>query len=413
MPDDRDIRILRGLAGQVAGIAAKDVQDRRRDLWSRHNSLQPTRPLVYVRCFACKQEIPEVGDLQCADPFFRRFEDTLRQMIFQDRLGDDFIIEPWIAVPAVYSAHTGPGRWGPEIRHSARTADRGSWAFEPAIKDEADLARLVPPRHAIDEQATQRDASRLHDAIGDLLTVCVDRVPCFRQWQQDISTDVAQLVGLEPFMLAMVDRPEWLHRLLAFMRDGILRVHEQAEQAGDWGLCNHINQSMPYALELPRPAADGHGTPRSQLWTFMASQETTLVSPAMFDEFILQYQIPITAPFGLSAYGCCENLTRKIDVLRKIPNLRRIAATPWADLASCVEQIGTDYVISWRPSPAEMICRGFDPARVRRLIREGLDTCRGTHVDICLKDVETIASRPDNLIEWTRIVMGMVEEYGG
>jgi len=313
--------------------------------------------------------------------------------------------------PAVYSAHTGPARWGPEIRHSTRTADRGSWAFEPAVKDEADLAKLVPPCHAIDEQATQRDADRLHEAIGDLLTVCVDRVPYFRQWQQDISTDVAQLVGLEQFMLAMVDRPEWLHRLLAFMRDGILRVHEQAERAGDWGLCNHINQSMPYAEELPRPAADARGTPRSQLWTFMASQETTLVSPAMFDEFIVQYQLPITAPFGLSAYGCCEDLTRKIDVLRQIPNLRRIAATPWADLASVVEQIGTDYVISWRPSPAEMICRGFEPDRVRRLIRQGLDVSRGTHVDICLKDVETIGHRPEDLIEWSRIVMEMVEEY--
>ena len=410
MRQDRDTLVLRALAQQVADIAAKDVQDQRRDLWSRHNSLQRTRPLIYVRWFACWREVMPAAHLRCEDPFFRHYEDVLLQSIYQDRVGDDFIIEPWIAVPAVYSAHTGAARWGPEIRRSARTEDRGSWAFRPALVDDADLDKMVAPAHVIDEPATQRNAARLHEAIGDILTVCIDRVPCFRQWGQDISTDIAQLMGLEQFMLAMLDRPEWLHRLLGFMRDGILRVHEQAEQAGDWGLCNHTNQSMPYAEELPRPAPDGGGVPRKQLWTFMASQETTLVSPAMFEEFVLQYQVPITTPFGLAAYGCCEDLTRKIDLLRKIPNLRRIAVTPWADVASCAAQIGTDYVVSWRPSPAEMICRGFEPDRVRKLIRQGVDACGDCHMDICLKDVETIGGHFDNLIEWTRIVKEIVHD---
>ena len=48
---------------------------------------------------------------------------------------------------------------------------------------------------------------------------------------------------------------------------------------------------------------------------------------------MLQYQIPLMAPFGLAAYGCCEDLTPKIDLLRQIPNLRRIAVSPMADVA--------------------------------------------------------------------------------
>ncbi|MDY7009579.1 MAG: hypothetical protein SVV80_02355 [Planctomycetota bacterium] len=49
MPNDKDIVILRDLAKQVADIAAKDIQDERRDLWRRHNSLRKTRPLIYIR----------------------------------------------------------------------------------------------------------------------------------------------------------------------------------------------------------------------------------------------------------------------------------------------------------------------------------------------------------------------------
>jgi len=410
VPNDNDRRVLRDLAKQVADIAAKDVQDRRRDLWRRHNALERTRPLIYVRWFACTDEVIPPESLRCRDGLFRQYERAMRFSILQDRLGDDTIVEPWITVGAVHAACAGPARWGVPIRHSEKTAARGTWKFVPALADDADLDRLVPPRHVIDELATAERLGRMRDAVGDLIEVNASRAPVFWRWAGDISTDIAQLLGLEPFMLAMMDRPTFLHRLLAFMRDGILAAHAQAEAAGDWTLGDHENQAMPYATGLPDPAANSKPVKRKDLWCFLASQETTLVSPAMFEEFMLRYQIPIMAEFGLSAYGCCEDLTRKIDLLRKIPNLRRIAVTPWADVAACAEQIGTDYVFSWRPSPAEMICRGFDPARVRRIARAGLDACRGTHVDVTLKDIETIAGRFEDLVEWTRIVREVIEE---
>ena len=80
-----------------------------------------------------------------------------------------------------------------------------------------------------------------------------------------------------------------------------------------------------------------------------------MISPEMMKEFLLPYQIPILEQFGLSAYGCCEDMTKKIDILKEIKNLRRIAVTPWSNLLACAEEIGKDYVLSWRPSPAEMI----------------------------------------------------------
>ena len=77
------------------------------------------------------------------------------------------------------------------------------------------------------------------------------------------------------------------------------------------------------------PAANSEPVKRDQLWLFMAAQEFALISPDMHDEFLLEYQLPILKKFALTAYGCCEDLTQKIDILRRIPNLRRIAVTPW------------------------------------------------------------------------------------
>jgi hypothetical protein len=407
MSDKGETAIVRDLAMRAAEVAAGPVMDERRDLWRRHHAFEPTRPPVYCRWIACRWEVLDPL-LQCRDPLHRMLERMLRERLLQHRIGDDFVIEPWVEIKAVHVGSPPERRWGPPIRHSERTTEKGSWTFEPALKDEADIDRLIEPNHEIDEPATARWAGEVQEALGDALPVFVDRSPRIRS---DISHEVTQLVGLEQLMWHMVDRPKWLHRVMAFLRDGMLKLHRQAEQAGHWRLANHYSQAMPYAADLPDPSADGGPVGRDRLWHFMASQETTLVSPAMFDEFILQYQVPILTPFGLTAYGCCEDLTRKIDCLRKIPNLRRIAVTPWADVAACAEQIGHDYVMSWRPSPAEMVCTGFDAEKVRKLTREGLEAAGDCQVDITLKDVETVGGDFNRLVEWARATGEVAEEF--
>lgn len=407
--NSHDVQILRELARQYAAIAAKPVQEERRELWRRHNSLVRTRPLVYVRWFAAWHEAPE-SKLECEEPFFRQHENFLRQMIFQDTLGDDYIIEPWITQRA--SVVTPPeGLWGLPIRHSAKTDPHGTWKFDPSIVTLDDAKKMTFAHHQVDEEATERNVARLHDAVGDIVPIAVDRSPAYTGWNGDISTLLTQLRGLGQLMLDMMDNAAWLHGVLKFMSDAILTTHDEAEAAGDWRLCNHANQAMPYAQELSDPAADGQPVPRGRLWVFVAAQEYTLISPKMHDEFLLQYQLPIMAKFGLSAYGCCEDLGEKIDMLRQVPNLRRIAVTPAADVARCAEQIGTDYVLSWRPNPSQMICCGFDRGLIRKVIRDGMEAAKGCHVDITLKDVQTVQGRPENLREWVRIVRSITDEY--
>jgi hypothetical protein len=145
----------------------------------------------------------------------------------------------------------------------------------------------------------------------------------------------------------------------------------------------------------------------------MAAQEFTAVSPAMHEEFLLRYQLPILEKFGLAAYGCCEDLTRKIDMLRRIPNLRRIAVSPFANVAECAEQIGRDYVVSYRPSPTDMVGYGFDEGRIRSILTKDLQACRKCHVDITLKDTETVENDPERVRKWVTLARGVVDEVFG
>ena len=98
-------------------------------------------------------------------------------------------------------------------------------------------------------------------------------------------------------------------------------------------------------------------------------------------------------------------------MLRKIPNLRRIAVSPWADVAQCARQIAEDYVMSWRPSPAETVSLGFDPDNVRRILADGLAAADGCHVDITLKDIETIGGDFDRLVRFAAIARALAEDH--
>jgi hypothetical protein len=408
MSESRDREIVRRLMERYMEAAAEPVQEERRVLWRRHNGLKPTRALIHLRGGVCWDEVREVTALECEDAFWRGHERGLRQALWTHEAGDDAILEPWWTQRASFKV-VGWGMRG-ERRHSETAG--GSWKEEAPLKELGDRSGLTEPHHVIDEDETARNVERLGETVGDLIEVNVERSPVYVVWQGDIATELGHLRGIEQFMWDMMDDPAGLKGLVQWMSDGILRTHEEAEAAGDWSLTSGQNQSMTYAEELPDPRPNSGPAGRKDLWVYMAAQEFTLVSPAMHEEFLLRYQMPIMAPFGLSAYGCCEDLTEKIDMLRQVPNLRRIAVTPRADLARCAEQIGTDYVISWRPNPAEMVCCGWDGSRVRRVIREGLSVCDGLHVDITLKDVQTVEREPERLRDWVRIAREEAERAG-
>ena len=399
MTDRRDREIIRALARTYAAAAAEPVQDERRALWSDHYSLRRTRPMVLCLWVCAMWEIIDPL-LECEDPFLRGHERWLRSMLFQDGLGDDLVLEPWITQRAAFVDSGFQEIWGLKRGRIPSPDPRGAWKNDPSLKSLDDFERMVKPAHVVDEPETERRVSRLGDAVGDILEIHVDRTPVVHNF----ANALGRLRGLEHLMMDMHDNPGWLHEVLAFMRDGVLESHLIAEREGHWTAADHSTYVMGYADGIAAPCANGPGLSRKDLFAWFDAQEYAQVSPAMHDEFMLQFQIPIMEAFGLTHYGCCEDLTHKIDILRQVPNLRRIAVSPWSDIARCADQIRDDYVISWHPNPTDMGCCGFDPEHVSDIIRDGMEKMSACHVDIVFKDVNTVEGDPDRLREWVRIV---------
>lgn len=413
--DHQDCRVLRELARAYLERASDPRQEEKRRAWADHHALRPTRPLVLATFGMwnvwCRDQFGD-DQMRCADPFYREYERFFRMRLFQDQVGDDSILEPWITVSAVRGGG-GAGLWGIPVAFSEQTEKGGSRALRPPIKAWADAAGMKPTPHAVDEADAARRHARLAEAVGDILPIDISRAPVYRGFSADISTMLIRLRGLNEVMLDMYEHPDDLHRILAFMRDGILANNAAAEKAGHYTLTSGHNQQPVYAADLERPVPNSPPVTRRALWAFCAAQEFTLISPEFHEAFLFQYQRPIFEAYGHVHYGCCEDLTRKIGMLRQLKNLRSIAVAPLADVRECACQIGRDYVASWRPNPTDMVCAGWDEARIRRIVREAGEAFRDGFMHVHLKDVETVQGDPSRLARWTAITRATLEEVRG
>jgi len=392
--------VLRRLAGQVAELAARPVEEEKRALWYAHNALQPTRPVIFCDPENGWNEIIRPADLECDGMIGRWWEMRLRKEIFWGtQMGDDYTIMPYFDTPHVHTG--GLEDWG--LKETVIGGEHGgSYVWEAPIRSEEDFEQLRMPQVHVDWPATHRLAELAHEIFGDLLTV---RIRTNWWWTLGMTMKLAHLRGLQQIMLDMVDNPQLIHRLMTFLRDGTLRLLEYLETEGLLSLNNDGSYvgsgGLGWSNELPQPDFDGR-VRMCDMWGFAESQETVGISPAMFAEFVMPYQLPILERFGLNCYGCCEPLDKRWHVVQQIPCLRRVSVSPWANVADMAEKLGDRYIFSWKPSPTDL-AMPFDEERIRTKIREAFRLTRHCRVEAIMKDNHTLGGDPTRVIHWCRV----------
>jgi len=395
----RDRLILRRLAGHVGELASRAIEDEKRDLWYRHNALEPTRPLIFCDPENGWNEILTPDMFECEGRLARDWEWRLRQEIFWGQeMKDDRVIEPFFNIGYV-ACETD---WG---MHETKRGglDGGSYVWDAPLASFEDMGRLCFPSVEVDLPATDALADLARSFFGDLLEVRV-RTGWF--WSVGLTYPLVNLRGLEQILWDMIDQPDDLHRLMAFLRDGTLSYLDQLETSGWLSLNNDGSYvgsgGFGWSRELPRGDFDGH-VRHCDRWGFAESQETVGISPEMFAEFVMPYQLPLLERFGLNCYGCCEPLHSRWHVVKQIPRLRRVSASPWADLRLMADYLQDDYIFSWKPNPSHLAMPSFDEDLVRTTLREGFRIGRDCRMEAIMKDCHTIGGDPRRATEWVRI----------
>jgi hypothetical protein len=223
-----------------------------------------------------------------------------------------------------------------------------------------------------------------------------------------------RLRGLDEAMMDMAAEPELVHDAMAFFEDGYRRTVQQYEWLNLLSLNNdstyHSSGGNGYTDELPKPGFDPARVRPCDMWASAEAQELALVSPDMHEEFALQYERRLLAPFGLNGYGCCEDLSRKLDHVLTIPNIRRVSISPFADVGRSAEKLGERAIFSWKPHPSHLVGE-FDAARLRAYIQHACEATRGCIVEIILKDTHTCEHHPERFTRWTEVAREVAERY--
>lgn len=404
---NKDAQVLRRLAGKVAELASRPVEEEKRKLWTMHNKLLPTRPVIYCDPENGWHEIITPDSYQCETEVGRDWEFRLRKEIFWgENIKDDKVIEPVFLINHVYK-DTG---WGLPI--VIKKSDMpGSYTWDPPLKDYSDLDKLKKPDIIVDYHTTEELFKAAQNTFGDLLNV---KIKSFWWWSLGMTEMLIYLRGLEDMMMDMCINPDGLHKLMKFLMDSYLSKLDFLQENSLLSLNNDFyvgSGGFGYTDELPQKDFDGKRVRTMDMWGFAESQETTSVSPEMYEEFIFPYQLPILERFGLNCYGCCEPLDKRWHVVKNFPRLRRVSVSPWADLKAMAEYLADKYILSMKPNPTPLSYPKVDEDFIRKNIMESLQITKGCRIEIIMKDTHTIGRNPENVIRWTRIAMQEAEKF--
>jgi hypothetical protein len=405
----KDREILRGLGKQIAEIAALPAQEETISLWKALNRLDPVRPMVRIDQIPWHEmNVDGELDLHAEAPFCREIETQLRRTLYQWRhMRADLVVEPYVDIPKVIRGLD----FGIRVIENRAVSDPHSdivgHYYIDQLKSEEDIQRIRVPEVALNERATAQRAEQAHEIFDGILQVRMQGAfPNFAPWDR-----LVEWHGVENSLLDLVERPDFVHKLMSRLTDAHLRMLDQLEEQG---LLGHgqptIHCSGAHTDELPAPDYDPQRPRARDLWTSGMAQIFVSVSPAMHQEFELDYANRWYARFGLVYYGCCEPLDTKMDIVRRIPHLRKVSMSPWVDVERGAERIGPDFVFSRKPSPAFLATDGWDEESVRHDLENTLQACKRHRscLEFILKDISTVRYAPQRLWEWADIAMGVV-----
>lgn len=406
----KDQNVLRELGKKIAEIAALPVQQETISLWKASNGLKPKRPMVMIDQVCWNEmNVDDELTIRTENSFCQDIERDLRRTLYAwNHMRADMVVEPVVTVPKAING----ADFGIQITEERAVTDPENdivgHLYIDQLKNDDDLMKIHMPDPHIDEKETIRRESMAHDIFDGILNIEMQGLaPTFNAWDW-----IAQWRGAENILIDMADRPDFMHRTISRVTDVALELVNLAEARGLLvQRLSRIHCTGAYTDELPAPGFNPLKPRAKDLWTFGMAQIFSSVSPAMHKEFEVDYAIKWFSRFGLGYYGCCEPLHTKLDIVKLIPNVRKISMSPWVNAEKGAEQIGGSYVFSRKPSPAFLAVDTFDPQAVEKDIRDVRDICAkyGCPVEFILKDISTVRYQPQRLWEWEKVVMKLIK----
>ena len=404
MLNAHEIEILRTLAKKYADVAALPVQAEKRAMWLKLNSINMERPMLLIDQIPWN-EMDVDGSLVCQvkDPYWSGVEREMRQTLYKwEHMPADMVVNPYLCLPRPIHS-TG---WGIDVRterhiYLEENATASSFEFENQIQEPEDLERIHTPKITLDSDFEEQIIRQAHELFDGIIE--------FRMTGQcmhlGIWDTISQWMGVTNCYIELMDRPEMIHAMMEKLTQGLIGMIHQMNELELFDIHSNVcHCSQTFLRDMPKEddrALSGNA------WAFGLAQLFTSVSPEITDEFEVAYMKRVFPYFGAIYYGCCDRLDDRMDVIRKLPKIRKLSCSPWSVREHFAETMPDYCVMSNKPNPAFLASGQLNEDVVREDIRRTVDAAKAYNrsLELILKDISTVNHNPACLWRWQEIAM--------
>ena len=399
-----DIAVLRQLAEKYISLATDPSQEKTRKLWYALNRCNMQKPMVLIDQLPWDELACEELTCTVSDDYWRKVEDWMRKSIYKMKhLRVDMVLTPYIQLPRPISGYD--------------VSDYGLIYDIERIGDAQHMTDILPDEEALEkihkatvtinkscEEEIRQTAHMLFDGICEFRMLGV-ALPC------GIWDFISNARSVTNCYLDLYDRPEFLHAIMQRLTDCVIDTIDQLNAIKGFDAvstlthCSHnFSDNLPSCLE--EATSD-------QAWTWGLAQLFSSVSPEITDEFEIPYVQKIFSKFGGVYYGCCEKLDDRLELIERLPNIRKVSCSPWSDREQFAEKLCKKYVMSNKPSPSFLAYDTFDEEIVRKDLRRTMEAAKRNNlsVEMILKDISTIKGDPSRLWRWAEIAVEETENF--
>lgn len=405
----QELETLHFLAHRWREIASSPVVKERKRLWKALKDLQAERPMVLFETWTLENYVRE-DELVNQDPYLRGIELLMRRTIRQaEEIGDDFVIEEYFPV---YWDFTWPdyGVGLDYIRAEDNLGGNLGFHYNHPITKPGDTERLQHHSWKLDRAKTYQNAALLEDIFGEILPV---KVVGTGGLIAALTSDLYKLIGNDRLLSWIYDEPDAVHKIMTFLRDDRLMYYEWLQAENMLGRNDNaelVGSGSPgFVSELPRVGFEDK-VRLQDLWIWIESQETTMISPKKFAEFFLPYMADVSRKFGLVYYGCCEPVHDRWEtIIQQIPNIRAVSISPWCDQRRMGEFLGKKVVFSRKPIPWLISGEQPDWEKLEKDLDETVLAARDCNLEIIYRDVYRIHEDRSRLSRWVKMVRSRID----
>ncbi|MBE6614639.1 MAG: hypothetical protein E7631_04960 [Ruminococcaceae bacterium] len=398
----KDCETLRSLAARYMEYALSDKNTEKRNLWYALNNMHMQKPMITIDQMPW-HELDVDGFLVCTveEPYFRGIEWMLRTEIYKwEHLPADMVLNPYILLPRPVS-NTGFGMTTRRLDHDAGSSIL-CHLFEDQFEEIEDAAKIQTPVLTMQPDREEEILTAAHAVFDGIAPV---------QWSgimlhSGLWDQITFWKGVENCYIDLLDRPELIHAILDRYTNAFISQIEQINRLGIYDINSNLcHCSHTFSDRLPAAGCNPDHPTTYDGWTFSMAQLFSSVSPAINEEFEVPYMTKIFSYFGSVYYGCCERLDDRLDIIDRMPNIRKISCSPWSDREHFAAVLPKKYIMSNKPNPSYLADFTFDEEVVRKDLRRTIAAAKahGLGLELLLKDISTVRNDPARLWRWSAI----------